>query len=223
MELMGRRPRSAVLGGAHAKVSLPMGSDPLHGSGWCALTTAGRGTSRTLSRVFTAVVVLILACAPSTGNTPSAPSATGPLASAITGPCPVTTPPPAALTPPPPPAATGPNAGLPFRAGSSEFLYGNGALVVALPNDGTIHPSDPSRGLPGGVKFGWERIARGDLVVATRRLDAVTVPQAADVPGGYGDTGLQVSGLNFPSPGCWQVSGTVDGKTVAFVVIVATR
>ncbi len=174
------------------------------------------------ARVFTAVVVLILACAPSTANTPSAPSATGPLASTITGPCPVTTPPPAPLTPPPP-AATGPNAGLPFRAGPGEFLYGNGALVVALPNDGTIHASDPSRGLPGSVKFGWDRIARGDLVVATRRLDAVTVPQAADVPGGYGDTGFQVSGLNFPSPGCWQVSGTVGGKRLTFVVNVATR
>lgn len=179
---------------------------------------------RTLSLI---AVVFFFACA--AGGTPSAErevsgrSATGPVPSIITGPCPVTTPPPVALTPPPPPAATGPNEGLVFRAGPTEFLYGNEALVVGLPNDGTIHPSDPSRGLPGGVKFGWERIAHGDPVIATRRLDAVTVAQPADVPGGYGDTGFQVSGLNFPSPGCWQVRGTVGGKVLTFVVnVVAT-
>lgn len=177
--------------------------------------------------VFTAVV-LISACACSTGGTPSAErevfgrSVTGPAPSIITGPCPVTTPPPVALTPPPP-AGTGPNAGLAFRSGPSGFLYGNDALIAILPNDGTIHPSDPSRGLPGGVKFPWWRIAHGDLVIATRRLDAVTVPQSADVPSGYGDTGFQVSGLNFPSPGCWQVSGTVGGKTLTFVVNVIAR
>jgi len=142
--------------------------------------------------------------------------------SLITGPCPVTTPPPVALTPPPP-AVTGSNVGLVFTASRGTFLYGNDALVVILPNDGTLHPDDPSRGLPSGAKFGWDRIAHGALVIATRRLDAVTVPQSADVPNGYGDTGFQVSGLNFPAPGCWQVSGTVGGKTLTFVVnVVAT-
>ena len=44
-----------------------------------------------------------------------------------------------------------------------------------------------------------------------------------DVPGGYGDTGFQVSGLKFPTAGCWQVAGTVGGKTLTFVVNVAAR
>jgi hypothetical protein len=94
---------------------------------------------------------------------------------------------------------------------------------VILPNDGTIHPADPARGLSGGVKYPWWRIGRGDLVIATRRLDATTVPQPADVPTGYGETGFQVSGLNFPATGCWEVSGTVAGKTLTFVVNVAAR
>ena len=168
-------------------------------------------------------VVFVSACA--TGGTPSAERevfgrpATGPVPSSITGPCPVTTPPPVAMTPPLP-ALTGSNAGLAFVAGPRQFLYGNDALIVALPTDGTLHPNDPSRGLPSGVKFGWERIAHGDLAIATRRLDAVTVPQLADVPGGYGDAGFQASGLNFPSPGCWQVTGTAGGKTLTFVVSV---
>src|SRR2546428_839147 len=42
-----------------------------------------------------------------------------------------------------------------------------------------------------------------------------------DVPCGYGDTGLQVSGLNFAATGCWQVSGTVGDKALTFVVNVA--
>jgi hypothetical protein len=163
------------------------------------------------------VAVVICGCACSTGVTGSAPTP-----SMAAGPCPVTTAPTVALTPPPS-AGTGSNPNLVFTAGPGNFLYGNDAAIAILPNDGTIHPSDPSRGLPGGVKFAWWRIAQGSLVIATLRLDAVAVPQAADVPSGYGDTGFQVSGLNFPSPGCWQVSGTVGGKTLTFVVNVSAR
>jgi hypothetical protein len=166
------------------------------------------------------VVVLICACASSTAGTPNSPLPTGPVPSMIAGPCPVTTPPPVALTPPPP-AGTGPNPNLVFTAGPGNFLYGNDALIAILPNDGTIHPSDPSRGLPGGVKFAWWRIAHGALAIATRRLDAVTVQQSPNVPDPYGDTGFQASSLNFSSPGCWQVSGTVGGKALTFVVNVA--
>jgi len=171
-------------------------------------------------------VVLVSAC--TTGGTPSAEreafgrSATNLAPSIATGSCPVTTPPPVALRPPPP-AGTGPNPNLAFTAGAGRFLYGGDALIAILPDDGTILPSDPSRGLPGGVKFPWWRIAHGDLAIVTRRLDAATAPQSAEVPGGYGDTGFQVSGLGFSSPGCWQVSGTVGDKTLTFVVnVVAT-
>ena len=162
------------------------------------------------------VVVVICGCASSTVVTPSE---AGPK---FAGPCPVTTPSPVAMTPPPP-AVTGSNPGLVFQAGPNEFLYGNDALVVILPNDGMLHPSDPSRGLPGGVKFGWDRIAHGALAVETKRLDGVTAPQPAEVPSGYGDTGFQPSGLNFAAPGCWQVRGTVSGKTLLFVSSVAAR
>jgi hypothetical protein len=162
------------------------------------------------------LVVLVMAtCGPSASGTPRTTSPAG-------APCPVTTPPPAALTPPPT-AGTGPNPSLQFRSGPNAFLYGNDALIVLLPNDGILRGSDPARGLSGGVKFAWWRIARGDLFIATRRLDATTAPQAADVPSGYGDVGFQVSGLNFPETGCWQVSGTVGGKTLTFVVNVAPQ
>jgi hypothetical protein len=137
-------------------------------------------------------------------------------------PCPVTTPPPVAITPPPT-AGTGPNATLTFRAAPGSFLYGNDVLIVLLPNDGTFHPSDSVRGLAGGVKLGWWRIAHGDLTITTRRLDAASTPLPADVPSGYGDVGFQATGVNFPSAGCWQVVGSVAGKTLEFVVDVASR
>jgi hypothetical protein len=141
-------------------------------------------------------------------------------ASSITSPCPITTPPPAVVTPPPP-VGEGPNPNLVFSADRGVFLYGNGALLVILPADGVLHPSDSSRGLAGGVKFPWWRVARGDLAVATQRLDGVTLPLSADVPSGYGEVGFQPSGLNFASPGCWQVTGAVGGRTLRFVVSVS--
>ena len=136
--------------------------------------------------------------------------------------CPVTTPPPVVMTPPPT-AGVGPNPSLTFRAGSDSFLYGNDGLIVLLPNDGTFRPSDAQRGLPGGIKLGWWRIAHGDLTITTRRLDAVSTPLPADVPSGYGDVGFQATGVNFPTAGCWQVVGAVGGQTLTFVVRVAPR
>jgi len=159
------------------------------------------------------VVSLIAGCGPT--------ASAGPSPSPIGAPCPLTTPPPIAMTPPPT-AGAGPNAGLQFRADAGSFLYGNDALFALLPRDGTLHPDD--RGLPAGsVKFPWYRIAHGDLSIATRRLDDSATPLPADVSGGYGDTGFLASGLRFPSAGCWQVTGTVDGKTLTFVVNVAAR
>src|SRR5207247_9180391 len=78
--------------------------------------------------------------------------------------CPITSPPPIAMTPPPT-AGVGPNPTLTFRAGQGSFLFGNDALIVLLPNDGTFHPSDAVRGLPGGIKLGC-----GEPRTATSRL-----------------------------------------------------
>lgn len=149
------------------------------------------------------------ACAPTSSTTPSA------------GPCAVTRP--TAQRAVPPPQPNGPNAGMVFTPGQRDFLYGTEALVVSLPNDGFLRPSDPQRGLSGGVKFAWWRVAPGNLAVATKRLDGATPPRTADVPGGYGETGFQPTGLYFDAPGCWQVSGTLGAQTLTFVVMVAER
>ncbi len=112
---------------------------------------------------------------------------------------------------------------LKFSAGPGSFLYGNDALIVTLPSDGTLHPSDPQRGLAGGVKQGWWRIAPGELVVATRRLDATASSVPSDVPVGYGESGFQATSINFTSPGCWEVTGMVGGRSLTFVVNVVSR
>jgi hypothetical protein len=163
------------------------------------------------------VVVLLLGAAgcSSAGVGAGSPTPSRPI-------CPVTTPPQVAITPPPT-AGVGPNPTLTFRAGQGTFLFGNDALIVLLPNDGTFHPSDPRRGLPGGIKLGWWRVAHGDLTIATQRLDAASVPLPADVPTGYGDIGFQATGVKFPAAGCWQVVGSVGGKTLKFVVAVAPQ
>jgi hypothetical protein len=40
------------------------------------------------------------------------------------------------------------------------------------------------------------------------------------VPGGYGDFGFTPSGLLWPAPGCWQVTGTIAGHSLTFVTLV---
>jgi hypothetical protein len=68
------------------------------------------------------------------------------------------------------------------------------------------------------MKFGWWRKAAGALTITGRRLDAPAPPLAAGVPSGYGDTGFQVSGVYFPTEGCWQVTGTVASTSLTFVI-----
>lgn len=68
-----------------------------------------------------------------------------------------------------------------------------------------------------GMKFPWFRGVRGCLQITGRRLDAPSPPLRTRVPAGYGNTGLQPTGLVFGNPGCWEVIGRVDGKRLRFV------
>src|SRR5206468_11864305 len=68
--------------------------------------------------------------------------------------CPITSSPPIAMTPPPT-ACVGSNPTLTFRAGQGSFLFGNDAIIVLLPNDGTFHTSDAVSGITCGFMLGW--------------------------------------------------------------------
>lgn len=116
--------------------------------------------------------------------------------------CPLTQPPDPALIPPPSVAST--------RLTAAEFWYGNDALWLGLPMSGVMW----SR------KVMWWRTATGQLTIEGKRLDGPAPPLSATISSGYGDTGFQASGLNFPTTGCWEVTGQVAGKELHFVVTV---
>jgi hypothetical protein len=97
--------------------------------------------------------------------------------------------------------------------GPQGFWYGNDALWVILRVDGVFS----------STKFGWWRVAQGQLHVAGKRLDAPAPPLQARVADGYGDTGFQGGPLEFPTPGCWEVTGSIADKTLSFVVNVYPR
>jgi hypothetical protein len=49
---------------------------------------------------------------------------------------------------------------------------------------------------------------------------ALGLPVGASVPGGYGDTGFQASGIVFPGAGCYQITGEAAGAALTFVTLV---
>lgn len=101
--------------------------------------------------------------------------------------------------------------------------YGNGSLYVGLYPLGVtlITPAygSPAEG-PYGVKVGWWRSVSGSLTITGRRLDGEAPPLTADIPAGYGGGGFQVSGINYPTEGCWEVTGHVGDASLTFVTIV---
>jgi len=90
------------------------------------------------------------------------------------------------------------------------WMWGQGEVVVptshVLP-DGSF----------GEMKWAWYRYRPGELTIGGRRLDAPAPPLRAWAPDGYGDRGFQVSGLVFPTGGCWEVTGRVGKASLTFV------
>jgi hypothetical protein len=68
-----------------------------------------------------------------------------------------------------------------------------------------------------GMKWPWWRGVAGALSIEGRRLDGPAAPLRAQIPDGYGDRGFQVTGLLFPSEGCWEVTGRAGGAALTFV------
>ena len=133
------------------------------------------------------------------------------------------TPAPGAATTPATPLScpvTVPNESTPPGERSSPYHHGNGVLWTSLWPNGDIFITqnlfDPDGGL--GMKFPWWRGVQGQLTIEGRRLDTPAPPLTADVPDGYGHTGFQASGLIFPTDGCWEITGRVDGASLTFVV-----
>jgi hypothetical protein len=122
---------------------------------------------------------------------------------------------------------TKPNGNNPPNAPPIAGGYGNDALwtnlamwseqpgIVDVPNDS--HLADD--GSVNEMKWAWWRYVPGRLSIEGHRLDAPAPPLEAEIPEGYGDLGFQVSGITFPTDGCWEVTGHAgDEGSLTFVV-----
>jgi hypothetical protein len=67
------------------------------------------------------------------------------------------------------------------------------------------------------MKWPWWRLVRGPLAIEGRRLDGAAPPLRAHIPDGYHNAGFQSSALVFPTPGCWEVTGSIGEASLTFV------
>jgi hypothetical protein len=128
-------------------------------------------------------------------------------------------------------AVTIPNGNGPPGEVSSPQFHGTGALWTVLPPDGI---DDGGEAQPDGStsqKYPWWTAgATGQLAINGRRLDTPAPPLRARTNSGTPDTGFAevadgrfwASSINFPTKGCWQVTGTVGHASLTFVVLRAT-
>jgi hypothetical protein len=98
----------------------------------------------------------------------------------------------------------------------------NDALVVTLPSKFVFQPGGPgfvdSDGAL-GLKVGWERKKKGLPQIGGRRLDGSAAPARAYLYD-YGDVGFQPIYLVFPTPGCWEITGSVADSSLTFITLV---
>ena len=167
-----------------------------------------------LSRLLPCVVCLTsLAVSQKRPNTPVPPNS-----------CPVTR---AADHPYVPPA--------PYSAKASpgQFWFGTDSLWTALPVTGTwsglphYTPSDPTfrqKLFFGRQGYDWHTEPEPRLTVTGKRLDSPAPPLLSDqANNGWvkpEQTGM-VIGINFPTLGCWEITGSYQDDKLTFVVWVA--
>jgi hypothetical protein len=172
----------------------------------------------TAFRIAVSVVSLLLAAGCVSDTTAARTAATsqpGPITLADAKRCPVTL-----------PRSVGPSGTSPddfFGWGAS---YGNGILWVGgLWPRGVIEAGPELVAKDGsiGMKFGWWRSAAGKLQITGRRLDASAPPARGVVPDGYGATGFQASGVEFPTAGCWEITGALSSTSLTFVTFVIKK
>lgn len=164
------------------------------------LSSCGAGSQTRTAKVTPAPTLTPTAAtiAPATGVSPVAGVANGPTDSLPSfGTCPVT-----------PYSSSGPPEA--NAAAYTPTWYGNAALWAGRGGQWQT----------GGIKVLWYRSVSGPLTIEGRRLDGVASPLRAEISPDYGSSGIQPSGLYFPTPGCWEVIGRVMKAELRFVVSV---
>lgn len=108
---------------------------------------------------------------------------------------------------------------------ASALDIGEGGLFTVLWPDGTvvIPASGVDRDGIGWMKFVFQRegAAEGELRIGGRRIGAEPSDPLgvvrADIPDGYGTTGVQATAIGFPTEGCWEVIATSGSAQLRFV------
>lgn len=107
--------------------------------------------------------------------------------------------------------------------------YGNDALATSLWGDGEVifEPGGLGFVLPDGglgMKWGWVPYIEGDLTITGHRLDADAPPLRSSIGEGWiGETMFFPSYIVFSTPGCWEVTGEIDGHRLTFVTLVILK
>lgn len=115
---------------------------------------------------------------------------------------------------------TTPNESIPPGENAAyENYLGNDKVWTSLWPNGKIHMQPYNRNPDGSLsmKWPWWRSVSGPLSIEGRRLDAEAEPLRSFISSGYGESGLQVSELIFPTTGCWEVTGHVGNASLTFV------
>lgn len=184
-----------------------------------------RRRARFGSRLWLATVLVVTGACTRDANSPmtappgsirSAPSsAAGEAGAFAPGPCPITQPVPQEQVPQAVVDAVDPGHQGSLGPHDFDYWYGNDALWVELPPGGQVVKS-PGEQL--SEKFPWVRLVRGRLKIEGRRLDGLAGPAVGRASTGYGPIGFQASSVAFPTAGCWELTGTIPGGVLRFVV-----
>jgi hypothetical protein len=68
-----------------------------------------------------------------------------------------------------------------------------------------------------GQKIAWYRTAEGRLVITGKRVDGPGT-MVAEIPAGYGQSGVQPTLLVVTSQGCWEITGILNASSLSFVI-----
>jgi hypothetical protein len=126
---------------------------------------------------------------------------------------------PATRAPEPPFVPPAPHPPTPPRLYGQVFWYGTDGLWTWLEADGTGRRSDKSLWWREG--YDWQTETSPRLLVTGRRLDAAApAVTSSDATNGFREDigAFMLVGLDFPTGGCWEVTGHYGAERLRYVV-----
>lgn len=96
------------------------------------------------------------------------------------------------------------------------LLWPEGRVVFAPGGSGFVLPDGSL-----GMKWPWVPLVSGEFSIDGRRLDGPAPPLRADISEANDENGrFFPTYLIFPTPGCWEVTGRIDGAALTFVTLI---